>query len=143
MNTYSLASLFDDTIGFNRNALDLIESNRYSGIKYPVYNIVDVGDNKYTVELAVAGFDERDLTVEKTENRLVISGTRRNRERNYLHKGIAEREFQRTFVLNDNVEVVGADYINGILSVSLVKVVPEEKRPMKIAINSDKNNLLT
>ena len=143
MNTYSLASLFDDTIGFNRNALDLIESNRYSGIKYPVYNIVDVGDNKYTVELAVAGFDERDLTVEKTENRLVISGTRRNRERNYLHKGIAEREFQRTFVLNDNVEVVGADYINGILSVSLIKVVPEEKRPMKIAINSDKNNLLT
>jgi molecular chaperone IbpA len=143
MNTYSLASLFDDTIGFNRNALDLIESNRYAGIKYPVYNIVDVGDNKYAVELAVAGFDERDLTVEKTENRLVISGTRRNRERNYLHKGIAEREFQRTFVLNDNVEVVGADYINGILSVSLVKVVPEEKRPMKIAINSDKNNLLT
>jgi molecular chaperone IbpA len=143
MNTYSLASLFDDTIGFNRNALDLIESNRYSGIKYPVYNIVDVGDNKYTVELAVAGFDERDLTVEKTENRLVISGTRRNKERTYLHKGIAEREFQRTFVLNDNVEVVGADYINGILSVSLIKVVPEEKRPMKIAINSDKKNLLS
>lgn len=139
---YSLASLFDDTIGFNRNALDMIESNRYTGTKYPVYNIVDVGDNKYLVELAVAGFDERDLTVEKTENRLVITGTRRNKERTYLHKGIAEREFQRTFVLNDNVEVVGADYINGILSVSLVKVVPEEKRPMKIAINSDKNNLL-
>jgi molecular chaperone IbpA len=136
--------LFDETIGFNRSLIDSLELQSYtSGVTYPPYNIVELDSNKYRVDLACAGFSEDELTIEKVENKLVINGSSKTEsEVKYVHKGIAQRAFRRDFILNDNVEVEGAEYVNGILSVYLNKVIPEEKLPKKIEIKSSKKQLL-
>lgn len=132
----NLASLFDDTIGFNRSMLDMIDTARYTTKSYPPYNIIETEPNKYLVELAVAGFAKEDISIEKLENKLTITGKREEDTRSYLSKGIATRSFTRQFILNDNVDVVSADYRDGILSIELEKYIPEEKQPRKIEIGT-------
>lgn len=104
---------------------------------YPPHNIIKTGENQFQIELAVAGFDENELDVSLANRVLTVRGERKrdiDDEWQYLHRGIASRDFERTFPLNPNVEVRAVTVRNGIMVVSLELVVPEEEKAKKIAI---------
>lgn len=103
---------------------------------FPPYNTRKVGDNKYLVELAVSGFGKEDIDITVEDNKLTIKGSveRSENDAAYLYKGIATRNFTRSFVLDEYLEVVGAEMVNGMLKVSIERIVPPEKQPRKIAI---------
>jgi molecular chaperone IbpA len=108
---------------------------------YPPYNIIKESETIWKIEVAVAGFDESELDVEIVNNELVVTGAvnKENKaEQQYLHQGIAGRDFERTFALADNVEVKGAAVKNGILTVTLEHIIPESAKPKKIAITFQK-----
>jgi molecular chaperone IbpA len=103
--------------------------------KYPPYNIVKTDENTYLIELAVAGFGPDDVDIELHDGVLAISGkVESTSDDNYIYKGIANRSFERRFTLADTVEVEGVDLYQGILTVKLKNVIPEEKKPRKIPI---------
>lgn len=102
---------------------------------YPPYNIRKIEDNKYVIELAVAGFGRSDIEITLQDDKLVISGkSSDDDENNILYKGIANRAFTRTFTLADTIEVKNADLINGMLKVWLENIIPEHKKPRKIEV---------
>jgi molecular chaperone IbpA len=117
--------------------------------KYPPYNLKKIDDNKYTIELAVAGFAKQDLEIEIVDDKLIIKGNVHSGEPAeqdskgewtwplMLHQGLAMRPFTRTFTLSDNVEIRGASLLNGILKIVLEAIIPEAKKPKKVAINDD------
>ena len=106
---------------------------------YPPYNIRKDGDTKYFIEMAVAGLSENDLEVELKETVLEIRSKQSTEdEANYVHRGIAKRTFERSFTLSDDIVVKGCDLTNGMLTVELEKVIPEEKRARLIPIGSKK-----
>jgi len=106
---------------------------------YPPYNIRKEGDIKYFIEIAVAGLSENDLEVELKESVLEIRSKQSTEdEANYVHRGIAKRSFQRSFTLSDDIVVKGCGLVNGMLTVELEKVIPEEKRARLIPIGSKK-----
>ena len=125
-------SMFDRLFGEN-----LHPTNSQQG--YPPYNIRKEGDTKYFIELAVAGLSEDDLEVELKESVLEIRSKQSTEdEANYVHRGIAKRSFQRSFTLSDDVVVKGCGLVNGMLTVELEKVIPEEKRARLIPIGKSK-----
>lgn len=103
---------------------------------YPPYNLIKTGDDSYLIELAVAGFDEDDFDIELHNGVLTIKTEIDDVDKdiNYLHKGIAARSFERKFTLADTIVVAGAQLYNGMLQVRLENIIPEEKKPKKIAI---------
>lgn len=104
---------------------------------YPPYNIRKAGDNKYVIELAVAGFAESEIELTLDGGRLVIKGNTANQDGNdFIFRGIANRAFTRTFAIDDNIEIQNAELINGMLKVFLERMIPEEKKPKKIAVNA-------
>ena len=106
---------------------------------YPPYNIRKDGDTKYFIEMAVAGLSENDLEVELKETVLEIRSKQSTEdEANYVHRGIAKRTFERSFTLSDDIVVKGCDLTNGMLTVELEKVIPEEKRARLIPIGNNK-----
>ena len=107
---------------------------------YPPYNIVKKDEYKYEIELAVAGISAKDINIEHNPETsvLTVEGSKGGTEDNYLHKGIAERNFIRTWTLAENVEVTGADLNDGLLKVELERIVPEEKRPKIIKIGTNR-----
>ena len=106
---------------------------------YPPYNIRKEGDTKYFIEMAVAGLSEDDLEVELKESILEIRSKQSTEdEANYVHRGIAKRSFMRTFTLSDDIIVKGCGLVNGMLTVELEKIIPEEKRARLIPIGSKK-----
>ena len=123
-------------IGFEK-AMHELESvfQDNKNTSYPPYNIFKVEENKHCVELAVAGFAQEDLDIEVVEHTLTITGKKEGKdERNYSHKGISSRKFKRQFVLAEYVEVVESVLENGILTITLEQVIPEDKLPKKITI---------
>lgn len=138
MNAIDLSPLYRSTVGFDRlaNLLDsAMQQNSAPG--YPPYDIESVEENKYKITLAVAGFAESDLTIEKEQGVLTVSGKRSDESGSrYLHRGIAKRTFERKFELADHVEIVNAVLVNGLLEISLLKEVPEAMKPKRIAINT-------
>ncbi len=148
MLNYDFSPLSRSFIGFDRMA-DLIDNAaKLSGTgTYPPYNIAQISENDYLIELAVAGFAEADLNIETFENVLSITGTKTTSESanesisEYLHRGIAERGFERRFQLADHVVVTGADLANGMLRINLRRELPEAMQPRTIAIGhkGDKN----
>ena len=124
-------------VGFDRiwNELDnaLTNSVDTSNV-FPRHNVVKVDDTSFLIELALAGFDHDDLSVELEDGMLVISGEKEDSDVEYIHKGISTKKFKRTFRLNENVEVKDAKFVNGLLTVNLSLVVPEEKQPLQIEI---------
>lgn len=115
---------------------------------YPPYNIKKTGESTYVIELAVAGFTKQDIEIELDGDKMVIKGNVQSEEapENYLFKGIAARNFQRSFVLDDQVEVKDAEMLNGMLQVFLERIIPEHKKPKKVAIKDKaekKRELLT
>ncbi len=108
--------------------------------KYPPHNIIKTDENKYVVELATAGFKQEDLKVVVEDKVLKISGCSIVDDREYLQKGISTKAFEKTIPLIDTVVVQGAEYVDGILRVSLENVIPPERQPKLIQIN--KNNIV-
>ena len=106
---------------------------------YPPYNIRKDGDSKYFIEMAVAGLSEEDLEVELKEGTLSVRSKQSTEdENNYVHRGIAKRSFERSWTLSDDIVVKGCDLINGMLTVELEKIIPEEKRARLIPIGNKK-----
>ena len=122
------------TVGFDRH-FDALKEMRSSTLPtYPPYNIIDHKDDTYSIEVAAAGFSKEEIDVEIKENRLTISGSKSEKSGDYLHKGIAGRDFEQTFLLADDVKLVSASMADGILKVSLEREVPEHKKARKISI---------
>ena len=143
LTTLDLPQLHRATIGFDRlfEQLDREFANSKSQ-GYPPYNIVQIDDDEFMITLAVAGFGMNNLEITKDKNVLVIEGTSPNGDENvnYLHKGIANRNFRREFTLADHVEVENAGIENGMLNIHLKREVPEELQPKKIAITDWSGN---
>ena len=143
IRTLDLPSLHRHAIGFDRMFEELSRTfaNSKSG-NYPPHNIVRVSDTKFVVEVAVAGFAESEINVELADNVLTVTGAKvRDAEYQgpeYLHHGISSRDFVRDFTLADHIEVRDAVVENGILSVNLELVIPEEKKPKTIALTFKK-----
>ncbi len=126
---------FRTTVGFDR-LLDLLESAE-GAPGYPPYNIERGDENHYRITVAVAGFAEKDLGVEVKDTVLTVTGKHeKNDKPAYLHQGIAGRAFERQFQLAEHVVVKGASHENGLLHIDLERIVPEEKKPRRIAINA-------
>lgn len=139
LHTFDIPSLHRHAIGFDRvfDELNRAFANSKSDGNYPPYNVVQLNDTQYVIEVAVAGFAETELDVELKDSTLMVKGEKTKEEGseiNYLHKGISNRNFTRNITLAENVEVRGATVKNGILSVALELVIPEEQKPKKIAI---------
>ena len=136
MRTYDFSPLWRSTIGFDR-LFDLAESaQRASEDHYPPYNIERLGENRYQISLAVAGFSPEDILVTAEQNVVTIEGNRTEKsEREYLYRGISARAFKRQFSLADHVQVTSATFDNGLLEIELVREIPEAMKPRRIAIN--------
>lgn len=141
MRTYDFAPLFRSTVGFDNMARMLDSLSGDSAPAYPPYNIEKTGDDQYRITMAVAGFGDNDLEIRTQDNKLVITGRIEKGngadERAFLHRGIAERAFERQFSLADYVKVVDATLENGLLHVDLAREVPEAMKPRTIAIKSN------
>ena len=122
-------------IGFDRYFEDLERMSSHTQTNYPPYNVVKVDDEHFTVEVAVAGFSKDDISVTKEKNFLIIEGKVEDDSKDFVHKGLASRAFKRSWTLADNVEIGTAKLVNGILSVGLEKVIPEEDKPVSIKIS--------
>lgn len=129
-------------VGFDRmfDRLDeILRINSQHNSNYPPYNIIQYSEDKYAIEIAVAGFKQGEVTIEVKENVLHVEGKQAevldNTERTYVHRGISGRDFSRVFTLADHVEVVQARQENGILTITLEREIPEEKKPKQIAIS--------
>ena len=141
MRNYDLTPLMRSTIGFDRfdRLFEQAFQHADSTSSYPPYNIEKLDKDTYRISMAVAGFGEDDLDITVRENSLVIAGKAlaEDKKTAFLHKGIAQRGFERRFDLADYIKVTGANLENGLLHVDLVREVPEAKRPRRINIASD------
>ena len=148
MRTYDFSPLFRSSVGFARltNVMDAAMRQAEGSESYPPYNIEKTGDDSYRITVAVAGFSEDDIEIVSHDDTLVIEGKVKTDETGeetaYLHRGIAGRAFKRTFQLADHIRVSGANMVNGLLNVELVREVPEELKPRKIEIKSGGKRLL-
>ena len=133
-------SLFSDPflIGFTREVdrLNSLSKNN-STVAYPPYNVIKFDEDTYALDLAVAGFDKSDIDISVKDNTLIIKGDKKpiDEDGEYVYRGIATRKFTRTFALGEYMEVEEANVKNGILSIYILRVVPEEKKPKQISIN--------
>lgn len=112
---------------------------------YPPYNIKKTDENKYVIEMAVAGFGKQDIEIEIDGDKLTVTGNTTEDNSDYVFKGIANRAFTRTFALNDQTEIKDAELFNGMLKIFLERIIPEHKKPKKIEVKeaSSKKQLLT
>ena len=139
MNTIDFSPLFRTAIGFDRLARLAEGSRTVDAQTYPPYNIERTGEDQYVLTMAVAGFTDAEIELEVRAETLTITGkpaAQPDTAKNYLHRGIAGRAFERRFVLADHLVVQGAELANGLLHVSLRREVPEALKPRKIAIGA-------
>ncbi len=140
MRTIDFTPLYRSAVGFDRLATLLESAARTSQENgWPPYNIETTGENAYRIEIAVAGFKPDELNIEVKENLLTVTGRKTandeaGAERTYLHRGLAERDFERRFQLADYVVVTEAGLDNGLLSISLKRELPEALKPRRIEI---------
>ncbi len=138
MRTVDLTPLYRSVVGFDRLA-DLLDSaSSEAATGYPPYNIERTGENAYRIEIAVAGFKAEDLNIEVKENLLTVQGRKvaNDEAKRYLHRGLAERNFDRRFQLADYVVVQDAQLANGLLAISLKRELPEALKPRRIEIGA-------
>jgi molecular chaperone IbpA len=142
MRPIDLSPLYRSTVGFDRlfDLIDSVTGFDQAAAGYPPYNIERLGENEYRITMAVAGFSQDELRVDVKEQALSVTGSKKpdDKERHYLHRGIAARNFERRFQLADHVEVKGAGLEDGLLHVDLVRNVPERLKPRSIAIGNAK-----
>jgi molecular chaperone IbpA len=127
------------TVGFDR-LFDMLENSALGQPQenYPPFDLIKDGDNEYRIELAVAGFKPEELDITAQQNVLIVTGRKSDESEekgsNYVYRGIATRSFERRFALADHIKVTGADIKDGLLSISLVREIPEAMKPRKIDI---------
>jgi molecular chaperone IbpA len=139
--TYDFGPLFGSTVGFDR-VFDLLQSatrGQQEADQYPPYDIERTGENAFRITLAVAGFKEDEIAITAERNLLFVEGERRNAgapgaEREFLYRGIGARPFKRRFQLADHVKVTGASLMDGLLTIELVREIPEILRPRRIEV---------
>jgi molecular chaperone IbpA len=144
MRAFDFSPLYRSTIGFDRlvNLLDAANGvDQDAG--YPPYNIERLGETDYRISMAVAGFSDTDISIEMHDGKLIVKAEKKPdtsgtaaKPAAYLHRGIAERAFERRFQLADYVEVKGASLSHGLLHIDLVRNVPERLKPRQIAITT-------
>lgn len=139
MTTFDLTPLYRSAIGFDRLADMLSNASRVDSNGFPPYNIESLGEDRYRITMAVAGFSEDDLEIVTEQNTLTVSGgkaedERADQDRQYLYRGIATRSFERRFQLADHVRVTGAGLENGLLHIELARELPERMKPRKVEI---------
>ena len=142
MRSYDLSPLFRSTVGFDRmmQLLDAASRVDESAPSYPPYNIEKTGENAYRITMAVAGFSAAELNLTVQEGVLTVTGKAGKGEepKQYLHRGIARRAFERRFELADHIQVSAANLANGLLHIELVREVPEAMKPRTIKIGTSK-----
>ena len=142
LRSLDIPSIHKFAVGFDNMFDELLRATHQQPTTYPPYNVVKHTDDKFSIEVAVAGFKEDEIEVELKDNQLTVKGEKAKVEDapqiTYLHKGLSARNFTRTFTLNDHVEVRAATIENGVLAIALELVVPEEDQPKKIAITYKK-----
>ena len=132
------------TIGFDRtfDTLALLANSKQQTSNYPPYNIRKLSEDKYTIELAVAGFEESEIDIEAAGENLTIKGSKdQDASEGLVHQGLAARNFNKTFVLSDDMVIKGAALSNGMLYIGIERIIPEDKKPRKIDFTS-KSKLL-
>ena len=137
LRTIDLPTFARHAIGFDRMFNELGRTFANSGKdNYPPYNIAQLDDTHYVIELAVAGFSKSEIEIEFADDRLIVKGSAKEDANpyDYLFQGIAARNFTRTFALNDQIEIKGAALVNGMLKIGLEKIIPEHKKPKKVEI---------
>ena len=138
MRQIDFAPLYRSTVGFDRmfDLLDSVSGFDADAVSYPPYNIERLGENEYRITMAVAGFGQDEVKIDVKEQSLTVRGDKKpeGKERQFLHRGIAARAFERRFQLADHVEIKGADLKDGLLHIELVRNVPERLKPRSIAI---------
>ena len=136
LTRFDPAALNRALIGFDRLFDDVERRFANSTNNYPPYNILKHDENSFEIEVAVAGFDREDITIEVDQNQLRITGRRKKEDdaAKYIHRGLAARDFERVFTLADHMEVGEAEMTNGILRVKINRVIPEALKPRLIAI---------
>ncbi len=147
MTTIDLTPLYRSTIGFDRFGSLLnstLGADKAVSGGWPPYNIEVIGEDRYTITLAVAGFCQENIDIQLENGILTIRGKQESDDgkRNYLHQGIANRSFERKFTLADHVEVTGADLHDGLLELTLVREIPEAMKPRKIQIGDRNESVL-
>ena len=145
MRNFDFAPLYRSTVGFDQiaNLMDRVATNDVAQNSYPPYNIEKFDDDSYRISIAVAGFSEADLNVEVREKSLIVSARKADdvTERQYLHRGIATRAFERRFHLADHVQVTGATHVDGMLNIDLERQVPEALKPRQIQISGSPRSI--
>jgi molecular chaperone IbpA len=138
MGTFDLSPLHRSTVGFDRLFEMIDQSLRVEPVGWPPYNIEKMSGERYRITMAVAGFGPEDIEISQHENMLQVTGQKKGTEDNseYLHRGIANRAFRQTFSIADHVKVTGADLVNGMLHLDLVREVPEALKPRRIEIKT-------
>jgi molecular chaperone IbpA len=144
MRTLDFSPLYRSVVGFDRLAdlLDAAASESATG--YPPYNIERTGENEYRIEIAVAGFKPDELSIEVKEAVVTVTGRKAaiDAERRFVHRGLAERNFERRFQLAEYVVVTEANLADGLLSISLKRELPEALKPRRIEIGSGASSTL-
>ena len=138
---FDFSPLFRTAVGFDRltNALEAASRLDDSALSFPPYDIAQVDEDRYRIEMAVAGFREQDLEIVFNEGALIVKGARgdaKDEKHTVLHRGIARRDFERRFQLAEHIKVSGASMENGLLTIDLEREVPEALKPRKIKIGS-------
>ena len=135
MRTYDFAPLWRSSIGFDRLFDLLDETQRAAEDTYPPYNIERLGEDRYQISLALAGFGPDEITITAEQNVLTVEGRKGEKEQHeYIYQGISARPFKRQFNLADYVQVKSASFDNGLLRVELFREIPEAMKPRRIAI---------
>ena len=143
MRNYDFSPLYRSAIGFDRLAKLLNDAQRNeSELSYPPYNIELLNENNYRIVMAVAGFSDAEIEIESEQQTLKVSGKKQKdtQEVNYLHRGIAARDFEHKFQLADHVRVTNARLEHGLLEIDLAREIPEALKPKKIQIISAAND---
>ena len=144
MRTIDFSPLYRSVVGFDRLA-DLLDSAQAeTATGYPPYNIERTGDNEYRIEIAVAGFRPEELDIEVKEAVVTVQGRKAggDGERRFLHRGLAERNFERRFQLAEYVAVTDAKLADGLLQISLKRELPEALKPRRVEISAQGSTLI-
>jgi molecular chaperone IbpA len=136
MRNYDFAPLFRSTVGFER-LFDMLDQASVRS-DWPPYNIERTGESQYRVSMAIAGFDRTEIDVTQQGNTLLVTGQKKAPQgsNEMLHQGVAFRNFRQTLSLADHVKVTAANLENGLLSIELVREIPEQLKPRRIEINA-------
>jgi molecular chaperone IbpA len=133
-SAYDFGNFRRSSVGFDR-LFDMLENSTLGGENYPPFDLIKVDDNHYRIEVAVAGFRPDDIDITSQQSVLLIRGEKGEEDgANYVHRGIANRSFERRFALADHIQVKGADLKDGMLAIDLVREIPEAMKPRKIEI---------